>query len=250
MDNTDKIVQNFGKNAKNYKFAKVFSQKDYLDSMVNLINPKKHEIALDVATGAGHTAFELAKYVDMVIAIDITQDMLLQAQSILKERKFSNVELKNMDASHLDFPDEYFDIITCRFAFHHFNNLDVAIKEIYRVLKPGGRFYILDCSVIDDEAVSIINEMEMLRDDSHVHSYSPKQWQNILNKYTFSIVQLKLLKSRYHIPDWFDRMGTPIKNREKVFGLLEKLPVHLKDYYTFDKKHIDTYFVEILAEKI
>mgnify|MGYP001772675611 CR=1 FL=1 len=250
MDNRDNLIKSFGENALSYKKSTVFSNNDDLDRMIQIINPERTDLALDIATGAGHTAIKLSNYVKEVVAIDVVENMLNQAEALIKENNITNISLMNMDVHSLKFQDNCFDIITSRFAPHHFYDIEAAIREMYRVLKNGGKLYILDCSVLNlEEAKAIMNDIERLRDPSHVRSYSLEDWKAMLEKQGFYIKYGETLKRQYILPDWFDRMKTPMSNREEIFKILENMPEHLKKLYSFDNTYITTYYVELLAIK-
>jgi ubiquinone/menaquinone biosynthesis C-methylase UbiE len=126
-----------------------------------------------------------------------------------------------------------------------------ALKEICRVLKPEAKFYILDCSVIDgDETEREINRLEALRDNSHVYSFSKRQWLKLLKDLPLEIKNIDLLKRQYKLPEWFDRMGTTNDNRQKIFKLLNNLSESSKIFYQFSQTFIATYYIEIVAKKV
>ncbi len=81
MENLRKVQQNFGRSAADYRSSPSHRSPAALDRMIELIQPKKEDVALDVATGAGHTALKLAEYTERVIAIDVTKEMLFQTRS-------------------------------------------------------------------------------------------------------------------------------------------------------------------------
>jgi len=250
MNNEDALAKSFGENAYHYRISNVFSDKDDLDRMIEIVNPKESDIALDIATGSGYTAIALSNYVKEVIAIDIVENMLNQASILVQERKIKNISLMKMDVHSLKFEDTYFDIATCRFAPHHFYDISKALREIYRVLRQGGKLYILDCSVLNlEEAKSIINHIEKLRDPSHIKSYSLEEWKSMLKDQGFHIEYTRTIKTKYILPEWFDRMNTPEKNRKHIFHILENMPKHLKEFYDFNEEYITTYYVELLAIK-
>ena len=119
-----------------------------------------------------------------------------------------------------------------------------------RVLKPGGKFYILDCSVFDgDETELEINRIELLRDSSHQCSYSPRLWHQLLKELPLTIDHSFLLKEQYELPRWFDRMGTEQNSREEIFRILNGLSAEGKIRYPFGDDYITTYRFEILATK-
>lgn len=248
--NQDKVLKNFGKRAAEYRLSSTHGNPTDLDRMNNLINPQPDEIALDVATGGGHTAIALAKCVKNVVAIDITQEMLAEAQKAASLQGLSNITFQAEDVHCLTVTDEQFDIVSSRFAVHHFFDVKKALQEMCRVLKPEGKLYILDCSVFDgDETEREINRLELLRDSSHQFSYSPRLWLQLLKELPLTIEQTSLLREQYELPQWFDRMGTSQDNRDEIFKILRTLSEESKVHYPFGDDYITTYRFEILATK-
>lgn len=97
---------------------------------------------LDVASGRGAVLFPVAEAVGpdgFVTGIDFAEGMLNETTREIGQRGFANAEIRQMDAEHLDFPDSSFDAILCGFALFFFPQLDRALAEFRRVLKPGGR---------------------------------------------------------------------------------------------------------------
>ncbi len=218
--------------------------------MINLINPPSEATALDVATGGGHTAISLAKRVEQVVAIDITPEMLAEAEKASSLEDISNITFRAEDVHNLNIPDCQFDIVTSRFAAHHFSDVKKALQEMCRVLKPGGKLYILDCSVFDGvEPEKEINRIELLRDSLHQCSYSPCLWHQLLKELPLTIDQTSLLREQYELPQWFDRMGTDQNSREEIFRILSSLSEECKIRYPFGDDYITTYRFEILATK-
>ena len=133
----------------------------------------------------------------------------------------------------------------------HFYNIQKALQEMCRVLKPKAKLYVLDCSVIDGEEIERqINRLEVLRDNSHVCSYSKRQWIDLLKSLPVKIDYINLIKTQYKLPEWFDRMGTSADNRQKIFELLNNLSKDSKTFYQFNETFIDSYYIEIIAKKI
>lgn len=251
MENQNRVQQNFGKNASNYRYSSVHNNARDLDRMIKLLNPQPEDKVLDVATGTGHTAIKLAQYTQQVEAIDITREMLHEAKKQSYENGITNIEFRIEDVHNMKIPDNTFHIVVCRLAAHHFSNIKTALKEMCRVLKTGGKLYILDCSVVDgDESEKMFNEIELLRDSSHVFSYSPRLWTKLLRELPLEGGQLNFYKVSYELPQWFERMKTEQKNRDKIFGILDNLSRRVKEYYPYSENYITTYRVEILKKKI
>lgn len=97
---------------------------------------------LDVATGGGAVLIAAAQRVGpsgQVIGVDLSNEMLAQADAAARALGLSNVQLGRMDAESLEFADGSFDAVTCGFSVFFFPSLEAALREMYRVCKPGGR---------------------------------------------------------------------------------------------------------------
>ncbi|CAA0220463.1 bifunctional demethylmenaquinone methyltransferase/2-methoxy-6-polyprenyl-1,4-benzoquinol methylase UbiE [Tenacibaculum maritimum] len=114
-------------------------------SLVGKNNPKK---ILDIATGTGDLAIMLAKTnPDKIIGLDISEGMLeVGKQKILNAKLADTIEMVVGDSENMPFDNDTFDAITVSFGVRNFENLDKGLKEIKRVLKPGGTFVVLETS--------------------------------------------------------------------------------------------------------
>lgn len=115
--------------------------KPVANEMINAINPKDTDFVLDIAGGTGEPGLTIAKIVKngKVIITDLSEKMLAIAKEYAKIRGIDNIETQACDASELPFADKTFDAISCRFGFMFFPDMLMAVKEMARVLKPGGR---------------------------------------------------------------------------------------------------------------
>ncbi|CAA0160702.1 bifunctional demethylmenaquinone methyltransferase/2-methoxy-6-polyprenyl-1,4-benzoquinol methylase UbiE [Tenacibaculum maritimum] len=114
-------------------------------ALVGKNNPKK---ILDIATGTGDLAIMLAKTnPDKIIGLDISEGMLeVGKQKILNAKLADTIEMVVGDSENMPFDNDTFDAITVSFGVRNFENLDKGLKEIKRVLKPGGTFVVLETS--------------------------------------------------------------------------------------------------------
>lgn len=108
------------------------------------------DFALDLCCGTGDITIALAKQVGPsgnVIGLDFNNDMLeLADQKIRKQDLQKEIQLRQGDAMHVPYPDQSFDIVTIGFGLRNVPDADQVLKEIYRVLKPGGKVGILETS--------------------------------------------------------------------------------------------------------
>ena len=112
------------------------------ERLVELSHLTSGKTVLDVATGKGAILFPASKKVGptgKVIGIDISPNMIEETRKKVDPQNLSRVELYQMDAEKLKFPDNTFDHIFCGFALFFFPSLKAALEEFKRVLKSGGR---------------------------------------------------------------------------------------------------------------
>ena len=104
---------------------------------------------LDVATGTGDfalTCYEILKP-EQITGIDISEGMLdMGRKKIAKAGLQQNIELLNGDSEAILFDDNSFDAVTVAFGVRNFENLEKGLSEIKRVLKPGGKLVVLECT--------------------------------------------------------------------------------------------------------
>ncbi len=95
---------------------------------------------LDVATGVGDPAISLAKLVGPdghVTAVDMVNEMLQAAEEEARRHGVTNVSFRQANAESLPFPDESFDLVTCKHGVMFFGDVETGLREIHRVLKKG-----------------------------------------------------------------------------------------------------------------
>ncbi len=109
------------------------------------IHPEK---ILDIATGTGDLAIELAKLKPReIIGADIAVDMLKIGEEKVKAKKLDNIiEMEPGDSESLRYDDNYFDAVTVAFGVRNYENLLKGLKEMNRVMRPGGLVAILEFS--------------------------------------------------------------------------------------------------------
>lgn len=111
------------------------------DEIIRVLNPQKDDVILDVASGTGEPGLTIARKLNRgkVVMTDLADDMLKIARENAALKGIVNIETVVCDVCELPFPDNTFDAISCRFGFMFFPDMQLAAKEMVRVLKPGGK---------------------------------------------------------------------------------------------------------------
>jgi demethylmenaquinone methyltransferase/2-methoxy-6-polyprenyl-1,4-benzoquinol methylase len=111
---------------------------------------KKGHKVLDLAAGSADLSIRFAQKVGdegQVFVTDINPDMLEQGRQRMADAGIAgNIEFCLVNAENLPFPDNYFDCITISFGLRNVTHKDVALKEMQRCVKPGGRVLVLEFS--------------------------------------------------------------------------------------------------------
>ncbi|MEW4924273.1 bifunctional demethylmenaquinone methyltransferase/2-methoxy-6-polyprenyl-1,4-benzoquinol methylase UbiE [Algibacter sp. 2305UL17-15] len=117
--------------------------------VVKLVKAQQPKAVLDIATGTGDLAIAMADTnAEKIIGLDISSGMLeVGKQKIDKKGLSARIEMVLGDSENMPFEDNTFDAITVAFGVRNFETLKKGLKEILRVLKPGGVFVILETSI-------------------------------------------------------------------------------------------------------
>jgi ubiquinone/menaquinone biosynthesis C-methylase UbiE len=199
------VQEQFGKTAAHYLTSKPHAQGRSLERLVELTQPQPDWHVLDVATGAGHTAYVFAPHVARVWATDITDEMLDLVRAEAPKRGLANVRIAHAKAEALPFEDEKFDLVTSRIAPHHFVSIAAFLDETRRVLKPGGTLALVDNVVPEGSVGDYVNAFERFRDPSHLRAWPMAEWRAALADHGFAIVHEEQMAKQMEFSSWASR---------------------------------------------
>src|SRR5258707_8069919 len=124
LEHKERIQARFGASAQGYVDSTTHASGEDLGQIVAWAEGGPDRVALDVATGGGHTALALAPLFERVVASDLTEAMLRSAEALSQRRGATNISFRKADAEALPFGDQEFDLMTFRTAPHHFPHVD------------------------------------------------------------------------------------------------------------------------------
>jgi len=170
-----------------------------LDLLGEMCEPGDGVKVLDVATGAGHVARRLREQGCEVVTVDPAPGMRPDVVA---------------RAEHLPFDEGSFDVVTCRIAPHHFDDIRAAVAEMARVAR---RLLVIEDNLFLDKRVE---QAERLRDPTHVRCYSEEEWKEMLTDAGLEVERAERLERRRDVDDWLARVETPPADAERVKELL------------------------------
>ncbi len=147
----EQVAEMFNNISKRYDFLNhllsLGIDKGWRTKVVNLVKAGNATKILDVATGTADLAIALGKNIKAeVIGLDISAGMLEVGTQKVAAKNMKNVTLVLGDGENLPFEENTFDAVTVAFGVRNFENLEKGLKDIYRVLKPGGQLVVLEFS--------------------------------------------------------------------------------------------------------
>ncbi|MFQ5848614.1 MAG: class I SAM-dependent methyltransferase [Candidatus Methylomirabilales bacterium] len=208
----EKAVQRqFGRQASCYAVSRPHATGSSLEVMVDWARPAPTDRVLDVATGTGFTAFTFAGAASEVVATDLTMNMLCEARRLAADRGVRNIRFLQTAAEALPFRNGSFHIATCRIAPHHFASVPAFLREIHRILGPAGRLVLTDSSSPEEPDIYAWHQqMERIRDNSHLRNYTPSEWQRLVAEAGFVLEEFTTAhRSELVFSDWMRTAGSP-----------------------------------------
>ncbi len=205
-----RVRENFGRAAEAYVASRGHAHGSDLRVLLEWATPQPTDHALDISTGGGHTALALAPHVARVTASDLTPRMLAAARRFLARQGVTNAEFVIADAERLPFLDASFELVTVRIAPHHYADVRQAVREMARVLVPGGRLALIDNIAPEEpEMDEYMNKWEQWRDPSHVRAYRVSEWHTFLADAGLRIEKWDTQRKTHAFGEWVERMRMP-----------------------------------------
>jgi ubiquinone/menaquinone biosynthesis C-methylase UbiE len=237
--------EQFGRTAANYAISTTHSSNDSLVDLRELLEAegRRFTTGVDVGTGPGFTAFAIAPYCEHVIATDVTPQMLEEVRRLRHERDAPSTQMALAAAESLPFADGSIDLVTCRTAAHHFVNLARWLREVARVLSPGGLLIVADtCAPEDAESAAWMHDIELRRDASHIKNLAPSEWHAAIEEAGLSVKGSAMSYVLLQYPDWADRAGMSEADSTLMRADLLRAPAGAQRAFDFqenDDKTID-----------
>ena len=239
------VRDQFSQHANYYAQSIAHAKGDTLDVILEFADPKGTERVLDIATGTGFTAFTFAPKVSHVVATDLTPEMVAKAAELAQEQAIENVAFSVAAAESLPFTTASLDLVTCRLAPHHFQDVPKFLREVHRVLRTDGLFCLVDSVSPESEKLVVWqNRVEALRDNSHVYGRPPSQWDAMIADVGFSIEKTAHVRNAQMSFLWWVRpeQNPPELVQEIRDAFAQLSPDEAREHYTVELAGDDFYF--------
>ena len=222
----------FGDQAQAYLTSQVHAQGADLQRLAEWLKDDAQSSLLDLGCGAGHASFVAADAVRQVTAYDLSEKMLAVVDQAAKDRQLNNIATVHGAAEKLPFADGTFDVVISRYSAHHWHDVALALREVKRVLKVGGKFILMDIASPGRPVLDIfLQTIEVLRDPSHVRNYSPAEWLHITQQSGLLVEQLVTDRLALEYQTWVARMKTPEVLQAAIRYLQQQTSDEVKQHF-------------------
>ncbi|MEX2310414.1 MAG: methyltransferase domain-containing protein [Pirellulales bacterium] len=178
-----RTIDQFSKQAACFAESPEIKDEVALQLVIQFAGLTAEDDVLDVACGPGILACACAKIVQRVTGIDITPAMVERAKDLQARDRLENLTWHVGDVRSLPFPDNCFTVVMSRYTFHHLMDPFEVLVEMKRVCKPLGRIVVIDVAApADPKQALALNEMERLRDPSHVCALSASELAKLFSR--------------------------------------------------------------------
>ncbi len=175
------------------------------DALIHFIRPQPGSKILDVATGTGVAAVAAARTIGSsgrVQAIDLAEDMIEKAIMNVEKMALNNVDFHVMDAEQVEFKSNYFDAVMCSFGIFFLPDMQAALTNWLRVLKPGGQ---VAFTIFGETALRPMAEIFRAQMEQYGVEFDKTAWEK--------------LNQKQHCEQLLDKAGaTDIRVLEKQMG--------------------------------
>jgi ubiquinone/menaquinone biosynthesis C-methylase UbiE len=218
----DTVRQEFAKQAVRFEDpAYSFADRRLIQWILTHVPPREGELVLDVAGGTGIVARAFARTAAQAVVIDLTRAMLETGRREADAAGLRNVLYLEGDAAELPFLDESFDLVTCRFAVHHFADPARQIAEMVRVCRRGGRVAIVDLVAFDETLASEHDRLERMRDPSHTRALPAREIAELLSESGATVTHETAHDQRLALDRWLAQAEPPEDAAGEVRAALE-----------------------------
>ncbi|UNM97392.1 class I SAM-dependent methyltransferase [Ignatzschineria rhizosphaerae] len=230
------VYEQFDEQANSYLTSAVHASGEDLEALQKYLSHSKAANVLDLGCGAGHVSFNVAPKVQSVTAFDLSDSMLEVVKNSAKERGLNNISTVKGNVESLPFDSQTFDLIISRYSAHHWHDVEQALREVRRVLKPNGRVIFIDVVSPGHPVFDLyLQTVEVLRDTSHVRDYPAGEWIEMFNNARLFLKNSESFRLRLEFTSWIERMRTPKVFADAILAYQATLSSDIKTYFEIDE---------------
>ena len=214
--------QRFDQELHTDEYRRITGDASHLKALMNFLDVRPNKRYLDLGTGNGYLAFEMAhRFPDIAVTgIDIAIHSIQLNKKLQQEQGIKNLEFISYDGIQLPFSDTLFGGVISRYAFHHFPYTTISVQELYRITEAQGFVIISDPITYEEDTVGFIDQFQQLKVDGHVHFFRVPELDALFQRHGFT-----------KEAQFLSTLSYPRDTNEAYLHLFEKTPTSILEKY-------------------
>jgi ubiquinone/menaquinone biosynthesis C-methylase UbiE len=222
QDNLSVVQNQFRRQAEVYSAMPVVTDPAMLEFIVGISGAGPRDQVLDIASGPDFVTMAFAARCARAVGIDATDRFVARARDDATRRGLTNVTFVLGDVERMAFAEGLFDIVSCRFAFHHFPRPAAVLAEMKRVARPGGTLVIVDMNASEDAArADYHNRLERMCDPSHARAIPNSEFLRMFDSAGLELKASHERRSSYTVEEWIAHGAPPPAVAAEIRRLME-----------------------------
>ncbi len=213
-------------------------KQDFIDRMVDFCEPEADWMALDVGTGPGIIAAAVRAFTRRVVGVDLAPEMTEAAKARHGDVPGLSFAVGNIE--DLEFADNTFDLVTARMVFHHVADVFRGAGEVWRALKPGGRFVL--CEGVPPDHLTRARYEEIFALKEKRHTFSEADLINLFDHAGFEDILVKpFFMRQVSLNNWLANGALEQEAIDEITRLHVQADDHFKRVYRLNQRDGDVF---------
>ena len=207
------------------EYRRIHGDAAHLEALMNFLDVRPHKRYLDLGTGNGYLAFEMAhRFPDIAVTgLDIALHSIQLDQKLQQEQGLKNLEFISYEGLQLPFGEAAFGGVISRYAFHHFPDTTISVQELYRITEAQGFVIISDPITDEEDTAGFIDQFQQLKPDGHVHFFRAPELDALFQRHGFT-----------REAQFLSAISYPRDVNEAYLRLFDKTPASILEKYCIE----------------
>lgn len=211
----------------NDRYSDIIGDEKHLQLLLRMLPLETGDTILDVGTGAGYLAFPIAQANPdcEVIGLDIADRVIRQNQIRLEKEQIDNLRFYSFDGRTYPFESNSMNVILSRYAFHHFPNVSMVVKQWMELLCKDGQILISDPIRNERDKRRVIDQFMEVKEDGHVGFYTKQEMRNLFAEYGMRQRRLEITAMSFPFPkkqEYLDLFETLCEDEKAMYEMTER----------------------------
>jgi ubiquinone/menaquinone biosynthesis C-methylase UbiE len=245
MKQSEIVREQFNKQAQPFSDWAVTRNVEYLKRISAFIDPHSGDSLLDVACGTGEFTLYISSMVKSVIGIDVSDKMIEIARLQKGRMNIKNADFEIAEVSHIPYPENSFELVFCKSAFHHFEDASEVFGEMVRCCKLNGKIGICDICAFENPMVDdFFEKFEKEVDISHNKTLSKPDFLKVFEENNIKVEKTFEVEIEHDVSEYLSHAIRSPDGEKRIDLLIDQARADtvIGNFWTFGNGRENTKF--------